>query len=159
MTTFPRAVFLTALIVSTSAALAATDTKTINVQVTQGTFAELTGSAVDGHVNTVSMNSIESNAAVSLGTLGVRSNGDNCELKFSTLNNFSMIHDTTGSLLKRYQLSYLGRSVSSNDAPTIRLDACTINNQLLTFAARGNMPEVIETGWYQDRVTITLTAE
>jgi hypothetical protein len=70
-----------------------------------------------------------------------------------------MIHDTTGSLLKRYQLSYLGRSVSSNDAPTIRLDACTINNQLLTFAASGNMPEVIETGWYQDRVTITLTAE
>lgn len=159
MTTFPRAVFLAALIVSTSSALAATDTKTISVKVTQGTYAELTGSAVDGHINTVNMNNIESNASVSLGTLGIRSNGDTCALKFSTLNDFSLIHDATGSLLKRYQLNYLGRNINSNSAPRIALDSCLISDQTLTFSTLGNMPDVIETGWYQDRVTVTLTAE
>lgn len=159
MTPFPRAVFLTALLISTASAIAATDTKTINVQVTQSAYAELTGSAVDGHINTVNMNNIESNSPVSLGTLGVKSNGSSCALKFSTLNNFSLIHDTGRSLLKRYQLTYLGHNVASNSEPTIALDSCIITNQTLTFKTRGNMPDVVETGWYQDRVTITLTAE
>jgi hypothetical protein len=159
MTTFPRAVFLTALFITSTSAIAATDTKTINVRVTQGTFAELTGSAVDGHINTVNMNNIESNASVSLGTLGVKSNGDNCALKFSSLNDFSLIHDTSGSLLKRYQLSYLGHHVASNSGPTIALDSCVISTQILTFNTYGNMPDTVEEGWYQDRVTITLTAE
>jgi len=139
--------------------LAATDVKTINVQVTQGTFAELTGSAVDGNINTVSMSDIESNAVVSLGTLGVQSNGDNCHIKFSTLNNFALLHNTSGSLLKRYQLAYLGHQISKNTDTTIALDSCLIGNSALTFAARDSLSSAIEDGWYQDRVTITLTAE
>ena len=107
----------------------------------------------------VNMNNIESNASVSLGTLGVKSNGDNCALKFSSLNDFSLIHDTSGSLLKRYQLSYLGRRAASNTEPAIALDSCVISTQILTFNTYGNMPDTMEEGWYQDRVTITLTAE
>lgn len=159
MTTFPRAVLLAALTVSTSFTLAATDTKKIGVEVTQGTFAELTGSSVDGHINTINMSNIESNVSVSLGTLGISSNGDTCALKFSTLNDFSLIHDATGALLKRYQLNYLGRNINSNSAPGIALDSCVINNQILTFSTLGTMPDTIETGWYQDQVTVALTAE
>jgi hypothetical protein len=159
MNVIPHAILFTSLMTISAVTLAATDVKTINVQAVQGTFAELTGSAVDGNINNISMNDIESNAVVSLGTLGVKSNGDNCYIQFSTLNNFSLLHNTSGSLLKRYQLAYLGHQVSTNTDTTIALDSCLIGNSVLTFAARENFSNAIEDGWYQDRVTITLTAE
>lgn len=155
----PHVLILWLSLAFSSITLAATDTKNITVQVTQGTFAELTGSAVDGNINTISMNNIESNAAVSLGTLGVESNGNNCHIKFSTLNNFALLHNASGSLLKRYQLTYLGYRVSTNTQPSIALDACLIANSALVFASLGSLSNPIEDGWYQDRVTITLTAE
>ena len=159
MNASPQAFLFTSLLLLSTAAFAASDVKTINVQVTQGTFAELTGSAVDGNINTVSMNNIESNAVVSLGTLGVKSNGDSCYIKFSTMNDFALLHNASGSLLKRYQLGFLGHQVSTNTDKTITLDSCLIANSALTFAARDGLPAIIEDGWYQDRVTITLTAE
>jgi len=159
MNVSPHAILLSTLITISTATFAATDTKTIQVQVTQGTFAELTGSAVDGNINTVSMNDIESNAVVSLGTLGVKSNGDSCNIKFSTLNNFALLHNASGSLLKRYQLAYLGHQIADNTAATIALDSCLTSNSILTFVARDGFSSAVEDGWYQDRVTITLTAE
>ena len=155
----PCVLFLTTIIALNTPVLAATDTKTISVQAVQGTYAELTGSAIDGNVNVVSMNNIESNAAVSLGTLGVKSNGDNCALKFTTLNDFSLLHGSSGSLLKRYKLGYLGFDIASNAEASLSLDSCFIKSKALTFEAQGNMPISIEEGWYQDKVTITLTAE
>ena len=67
-----------AFVVLTGSAFAATDTKTIDIEVIQGTYAELTGSAVDGNVNNINMDDITASNSTSLGTLGVNSNGSNC---------------------------------------------------------------------------------
>ncbi|RVU84735.1 hypothetical protein EOL70_10815 [Leucothrix sargassi] len=152
-------VLLFSFLALSSSAFAATDTKYIKMQVTQGTFAELTGSAIDGKINTVTMTDIDAKSVVPLGTLGVKSNGDDCSIKFSTLNNFSLLNYSTNKPLTRYRLGYLGHNIASNADQTIALNSCSLNDSLLTFAAIDNLPSEIDEAWYQDRVTITLTAE
>lgn len=151
----------TALIIFSNAAIAATDTQTIDIEVIQGTYAELTGSAVDGNVSNVSMNSITANTTSSLGTLGVNSNGSNCSLAFSTLNNYSLKHEVSGAQLKRFYLSYLGSNISSNNDADANVDlaSCVMAASALNFKSTGDTPAVIEAGTYKDTVTITLTAE
>ena len=143
----------------TCSAMAATDTKTINLQVVQGTYAELTGSAVDGGIGNINMNSITNNKTISLGTLGVKSNGSDCSIAFSTVNNFALKHDFSGALLKRYKLNYLGNTLSSNSETKIKLDSCVMSATALDFISVGATPSEIEDGLYKDIVTIILTTE
>lgn len=150
-----------AFVIFSGAAIAATDTKTIDIEVVQGTYAELTGSAVDGNVNNINMNSITANTTTPLGTLGVSSNGSNCSLAFSTLNNYSLKHEISGTELKKFRLKYLGNTIASNgDADAnIVLDSCVMADSALNFVTYGETPAVVEAGTYKDTVTITMTAE
>jgi len=150
-----------AFVILSSSAMAATDTKTIDIEVIQGTYAELVGSAVDGNINNIDMGKITGNSATSLGTLGVKSNGKNCAISFSTLNNYRLKHETSGTTLKTYFLSYLGTNIYSNvdENSTRKLDSCVMPASALNFETSGEAPDVIEAGTYKDTVTITLTAE
>ena len=150
-----------AFVVLTGSAFAATDTKTIDIEVIQGTYAELTGSAVDGNVNNINMDDITASNSSSLGTLGVNSNGSNCSIEFSTLNNYRFNHESSGATLKTYFLSYLGTNVYSNvDANSnMALDSCATNASALTITPSGDTLATIEAGTYKETVTITLTAE
>ena len=151
-----------AFVVLTGSAFAATDTKTIDIEVVQGTYAELTGSAVDGNINVISIDDIKASNASSLGTLGVDSNGSNCSIEFSTLNNYRFKHETTGETLKTFFLSYLGTNVYSNvDANSnMALASCTTSASALNITSSGEtLLDTITAGTYRDTVTITLTAE
>ncbi|RVU84734.1 hypothetical protein EOL70_10810 [Leucothrix sargassi] len=151
----------TAFAVFACSAFAATDTKTIDIEVIQGTFAELTGSAVDGNINNINLNDITASNTTSLGALGVNSNGSNCAIEFSTLNNFRFNHESSGATLKTYFLNYLGTNIFSNADVNrnIALDSCAIAPSALTITPSGDTLETIEAGTYKDTVTITLTAE
>lgn len=151
----------TAFVLFSQSVFAATDTKTIDIEVIQGTYAELVGSAVDGNISNINMNSITANTTTSLGTLGVNSNGSNCSIAFSTLNNYTLKHESSGAELKKYRISYLGSNIGGNgDADAnMDLDSCVMPASALNFVSYGATPEVIEAGTYKDSVTITLTAE
>ena len=142
-----------------STAIAVTDTKTINLQVVQGTYAELTGTAIDGGIGNINMDSITDNKTISLGTLGVKSNGSDCSIAFSTLNNYVLKHEQSGTQLKQYKLSYLGNTLSNNADASIKLDSCVMTASALDFISVGNTPDEIEDGLYKDIVTIILTTE
>ena len=150
---------LIAFMFTCSGTVASFNTKTINITVTQGTYAELTGTAADGNIKKVSMDNITANSKVSLGTLGVNSNGSSCSIAFSTLNNYSLKHETTGGQLKRYSLNYLGSNISNNANAKVDLNSCVMAPTALNFVSSGNMPATIEDGIYKDIMTITLTAE
>jgi len=150
-----------AFLIFSGAAIAATDTKTIDLEVVQGTYAELTGSAVDGNINNININDITASNTTSLGTLGVDSNGSNCAIEFSTLNNYRFNHETSGATLKTYFLTYLGTNVFSNADTNGRmaLASCAEAASALTITPSGDTLATIQAGTYKDTVTITLTAE
>ena len=151
----------TTFVIFSASAMAATDTKTIDIEVFQDTYAEITGSAVAGNINNISLDKISGNVPTPLGTLGVTSNGSTCSLAFSTLNDYSLEHETSSALLKKFRLNYLGNAVTSNadEGSNIALDSCVMADSALTFTTVGEMPAVVEQGTYKDTVTITLTAE
>jgi hypothetical protein len=62
------------LFASSSIVIAATDTKTIDIIVTQGAYVNLTGSAVSGNAKVITMDSVKTRNATVLGTLGIESN-------------------------------------------------------------------------------------
>ena len=150
-----------AFVMFSGAATAATDTKTIDIEVTKALYAELTGSAVDGTINTITMDAISANTLTGLGSLGVSSNGSSCSLAFSTLNDYALLHEETSAELKKFNLDYLGTTITSNaDANgSVILDSCVTDATALTFTTVGTDPAFIQAGAYNDVVSITLTAE
>lgn len=148
-----------ALVTFSHMAFAATNTQKINIRIIQAPYVELTGSASDGNIREISMDSITVNSITTLGMLGVKSRGSNCSITFSTLNNYALKHETSGRQLKQYYLSYLGNNISSNASGKIELDSYIMPASDLNFVSIGNMPAVIEKGVYKDTITMTLTTE
>lgn len=156
------------LLASSSVVIAATDTKTIDIEVTQGEFVQLTGSAVDGNVKVVTMDNVKAGNPTDLGTLGVDSNiaaaanaTAECTVSFSTLNNYSLDHETSGTSLRRFFLTYLGKNVSSNtDTDKDIVADCNQVATELKFTPSGTVlaDGAIEAGIYKDTVTIVVTS-
>lgn len=155
------------LLASSSAAIAATDTKTIELEVTKGQFVQLIGSAVDGNTKTITLNSVQAGNSTDIGTLGVNSNiaaAENetaqCTIAFSTLNNYSLNHERSGTSLRKYQLTYQSKNISSN---TDQQKEVAVNcNQVpseLKFTPTGTalLDEEIQAGAYKDTVTVVVT--
>lgn len=152
---------LAGLLFTSSLAFAATDTKTIDIEVTQGDFVELTGSAMDGNVKTVTLASIQAGTASTIGTLGVNSNlaaTANCDISFSTINNFRLRHETSGDTLRNYFLTYNGANISSNgDADANQTLGCQEVATNLNFTPSGTLLANAPSGVYKDTVTVTIT--
>ena len=148
------------VIFSTSSAMAAqsNDSKKIHINVNQPTYAVLHGSAASNSDNTLDIAQITSKAKVSLGTLGIKSNGKNCALSFETLNDFTLKHeDNAAVILQKFGLNYLGTDITAKtDMP---LNSCVMAATEFSFQATTDAPEIIAPGIYRDTVTITLTAE
>lgn len=147
------------VIFSTSSAMAAqnNDSKKIHINVNQPTYAVLHGSAASNSDNTLDIAQITSKATVSLGTLGIKSNGKNCALSFETLNDFTLKHEDSAVVLQKFGLNYLGKDITAKtDMP---LDSCVMAATEFSFKATTDAPEIIAPGTYRDTVTITLTAE
>lgn len=152
---------LAGLLLTSSVSFAATDSKTIDIEVTQGDFVELVGSAMDGNVKTVTLSSIQAGTASTIGTLGVNSNlapTANCDIAFSTINNFRLRHETSGDTIRNYFLTYNGANISSNaDTDANQTLGCQEVASNLDFTPNGTLMENAPSGVYKDTVTVTIT--
>ena len=161
------ALIMSLLLTSSSTLIAATDTKTIDIEVTQGDFVLLTGSAVDGNAKSITMDSVKAANPTDLGTLGLNSNitaggvAADCTISFSTLNNYNLEHETSGTSLRRFYLTYQGVNISSNtDTDKDVIVPCNQAASELKFTPNGTIlaDDAIQAGAYKDTITIVVTS-
>jgi len=102
---------------------------------------------------------------VDLGTMGLDSNipGD-CEVNFSTLNNFDLKHTVSGSSITRYKVLYRTEEFGrASNQPLIM--PCTSVPTSIQFRATGivfgNIWEsvLIQSGTYSDTVNVVVTTQ
>lgn len=154
---FTKPLFTTALFfATTSIALAATDTTDIQINVTKDAFVNLVGSAV-GSSSTFTTDDID-NATVSLGTLGLESNSSgDCDISFSSANNYKLNHEVTGETLVDYAISYAGVSNDGANTNNVTTSCNTVASSLDLVSPA--MPATINAGLYKDVVTVTVVTQ
>ncbi len=151
------------LLATSSIALAAPgdvlDTRSIQINVEQGAYATLTGTAL---TNAQTFQSTDMNGSdQALGLLGIDSNitgAGTCNLQFSSANsyNLNLGGTTTGTTLVSYALKLDGTAVPA----TPILTACQLPEAALTFNSTSVLPAAasIVAGTYSDVVSIVVTS-
>ncbi len=100
---------------------------------------------------------------VNLGTMGLESNvsGD-CDLDFTTANDFSLRHTLSNQNLANYEVLYEGQSFSQNNNQTLSIPCNStptdIDFRILGLSLAG-FDFLIPSGIYQDVVTVTVTTQ
>jgi hypothetical protein len=154
------------LIVSSNV-FAATDTTEVDISVTHTPYVNFTGTA-PGSSRFYGNNDIANwifPSVVDLGTLGLESNiGGNCDINFSTANNFQLLHTVSGNSLTKYRVIYQGQSFSQISNPTLSIPCTTLPTTIEfspTQLVFGNLfPQLlIQSGNYQDDVSIVVTTQ
>lgn len=146
------------LLATSSAALAASSTDTINIKVTQDEFVNLVGTAFSttGHTFTVAqLDAAFTGTALALGTLGTESNLiGNCDVAFTSANAYELKNGATS--LTAYTLTYNGNAVTS----TAVTQACNFAPANLTMKPDAALPaaNTIAAGDYTDVVTVVVTS-
>ncbi len=144
------------LLASSSAALAATDSTDIQINVTKDAYVNLIGTAV-GSTNTFLTSDID-NATVSLGTLGLESNSQgNCDMTFSSANGYQLKHNVTNAVLVDYAISYAGVTNSGAGANTVT-QSCNSAVTSLDLVSPA-LPGTVDAGTYSDTVTVTVVTQ
>jgi len=142
---------------------AATKSGNIQIAVGQLSYVNLKGTVV-GAFKHFTVDEIKPNGNrrkgpwLKLGTLGLNSNvSGNCDLEFTSLNNFKLRHTQTNIVLSKYRLKYKNNRITrQNNRITV---GCNINNKPLRFQSIGKIQNrVIDAGVYRDVLTITVTA-
>ena len=158
-------ILITALL-SQSNAFAASDETDIDISVTHTEYVNFTGTAPGAskfYDNDDLVNFIFP-IAVNLGTMGLESNvaGD-CDMNFSTLNSFRLLHTLNNQNLSDNSILYEGQTFSqaSNQVLTI---PCNTTPTDLNFILTGGISLVgidflIPSGVYRDVVTVTVTTQ
>ena len=158
-------ILITALL-SQSNAFAASDETDIDISVTHTEYVNFTGTAPGAsrfYDNDDLVNAIFP-IAVNLGTMGLESNvaGD-CDLNFSTLNNFRLLHTISNQNLSDYRILYEGQTFdqASNQVLTIPCNSTPTN---LDFILTGGISFVgidpfVQAGVYRDIVNVIVTTQ
>ncbi len=162
-----KLVALCILFASSSVAFAATDTTDINISVTHVPYVKFIGTA-PGSSRFYGNNDIANwifPSIVDLGTLGLESNvGGNCDINFSTINNFRLLHTVSGNSLTKYKIIYQSQNFSDTSNPTLSLPCSTLPTTI-EFAPTQIVWEnlspsiLIQSGIYQDVVTVVVTTQ
>ncbi len=159
-------VLISALLLFSSAFTlnAAQDSTVIDLNVTFVDYVNFIGSAVGAskyytidEIKPVGTN--RRGPSVSLGRLGIESNsvGD-CDVEFSTKNNFRLRHTVSNRRLTNYRLRWKGKNITRRRNKQMTLP-CNTNAQRIQFQATGNFRNNPQAGLYQDIVTITVTTQ
>lgn len=144
------------LFASTSIAFASTDSTDIEINVTKDAFVNLTGSAV-GSSNSFTTDDID-NATVSLGLLGLESNSSgDCDISFSSANNYKLNHEVTSETLVDYAISYAGVNNDGTNTNNVTTACNTVASSLDIISPA--MPATINAGVYKDIVTVTVVTQ
>ena len=99
---------------------------------------------------------------VNLGTMGLASNvsGD-CDLEFSTINNFKLLHTVSNKNLSDYSILYEGEVFEETSNSQITRN-CNLAPTDLDFVLNGwtlaGFDFFIDAGIYRDVVTVTVTS-
>ena len=150
-----------------SQAYAATDQTDLELNYTYTPYVKFVGTAVGAsrqYDNDDIANWIFP-SVVNLGTLGLESNiGGSCDINFSTLNNFDLLHTVSGSSLTKYKILYQAQEFSLDNNPTLSMPCTSIPTDINfepTQIVFGNLwPELlIESGIYRDVVTVVVTTQ
>ena len=162
---FTQTLIATAVLLTTSSiALAAPgdvlDTRSIQIDVQQGAFAKLTGTALTT-AHTFQSAQMDG-SPLGLGDLGIDSNitgADTCNLSFESLHgyNLKLGNSPTGATLVSYALT-LGSTPVVTAVPI--LTTCQMTAEALTFNSTSPLPaeNTIAAGTYSDVVTIKVTS-
>jgi len=146
-------------------AYAATETTVIDISHTYTPYVSLTGTAPgssrfydnDDLVNFVFP------LSVNLGTMGLESNvGGNCDLNFTTANNFKLLHTVTSNNLGDYSIQYEGQVFNEASNPQLVMpctSAATDLNFILNGISFSGFDFFIQDGVYQDVVSVVVTTQ
>lgn len=152
------------LLIPTSAIVAVEDSTTIDLEYTHTEYVNLTGTAVGASkfwtvddVQPVGNN--PRGPRVLIGTLGLESNvGGDCDLDFSTQNNFRLRHIISNQRLTNYRLRYRGTNITRNRNRQMTVP-CNFNPSNFQFQSTGNFRQNPQAGVYQDIITVTVTSQ
>ena len=154
------------LILNTSV-YAATDQTDIEFSYTYTPYVKLIGTA-PGSSRAYGNNDIANwifPSVVDIGTLGLESNvGGDCDMTFSTLNNFNLLHTVSGNSLTKYKILYESQEFGLATNPTLSIP-CNTTPTTMQFTPTqivfGNLlPSLlIESGIYQDVITVVVTTQ
>jgi hypothetical protein len=145
------------LLATSSVALAATDTRSIQINVTQGEFVTLVGTALTS-INTFTSDQMDGNP-IALGDLGLDSNlAGNCTIAFSSATGYKLNLGgaAAGATLVDYALNYDGAAVTATPATK----TCQFAAAALSFNSTTPLPaaNTIAAGTYSDVVSIVVTS-
>ncbi len=167
MRNFSTTVGLLLLLINTSSYSAGSDHTVIDLEVTHTPYVNFTGTA-PGSTRTYDNNDIANwiyPVVTDIGTLGLESNiPGNCDISFSTINNFDLLHTGSGSSLIRYKILYLSQEFGqASNTPVTTL--CNSIPTALQFKATGYYLGGIwggvfmQSGIYQDIITVTVVTQ
>jgi len=157
------------LIIPIASSFAATDTTVIKMNTTYTPYVNFTGTAPGSsrfYSNSDIVSFVTPNVA-NLGTLGLESNvGGNCDINFSTQNNFRLLHTVSGNNLTTYTIIYQNTNFDSANNPTLTVPCTTPATSLEFTPSSGSFftnlfigLAFIPSGIYQDTINITVTTQ
>jgi len=154
---FSKSLIASAVLLATSSvALAATDTKSVQINVTQSEFVNIIGTALT-NVNTFDSSQMNG-SPISLGDLGLDSNlAGGCDISFASTNGY-LLNNGSGATLVSYELTFAGLPIPPVPVPLAI--PCQFTPDALTFASTSALPaaNTIAAGTYSDVVTITVVS-
>ena len=157
------------LIVALNSLAYAADSKQVDIelQITHTPYVHFTGTAPGSH-RMYDNNDIANwiyPTLVNIGTLGLESNmTGNCDISFSTVNNFDLLHTASSRSLTQYEIFYQSH-VFGRTNNTLLTTLCNTAPTALEFKATGivigNFWEevLIQSGVYRDIITVTVVTQ
>jgi len=160
-----KAIISIVAILSSFSISADTDTTTIELNHTFTPYVNFTGTAPGAsrfYDNDDLVNFIFPLTVV-LGTMGLESNvGGNCDLEFSTLNNFELQHTVIPTSGGGYTINYQGETFTQGNNPVLTTP-CTTSATDISFMLNNNtiigFDNFIPSGVFRDVITIIVTTQ
>ena len=144
---------------------AETDTTVIDISHTYTPYVNFTGTAPGAsrfYDNDDLVNFIFP-LSVNLGTMGLESNvGGNCDLNFTTQNDFKLRHTVNNGNLGNYSIQYEGQVFNEANNPQLELpctSAATDLNFILNGITFSGFDFLLAAGVYQDIVSVVVTTQ
>ncbi len=144
---------------------AASDSTVINLSYTFASYVSLTGTApgASRFYDNNDLVNLSSALSVNIGTMGLESNvGGICDMEFSTVNDFKLIHTLNGNSLGGYIIQYEGEVFSEVSSPILQLpctSSATDINFKLNSASLVGFDFFLASGIYQDIINVEVTTQ
>jgi len=160
-----RSIFLVLPLIVVPSSHANTDSTTIELSHTYTPYVNFTGTApgASRFYDNDDLVTFIFPLSVNLGTMGLESNvGGNCDLNFTTANDFKLLHTVSNVNLGDYTIQYQGQQFNETNNPQLVLPcttAATNINFILNGFSFSGFDFFIDAGVYQDVVNVVVTTQ